>query len=506
MSFSAPRRAKDYPGHFLSHYPLKASLVVVITVLVALGLTASSVTVTGTLQRFLIDRVDEQLNAATNGWAHYSGNNLPGSSGGDYNSYPGDAGVTRPPSDFYVLVVDDAVSYEHFNSVNESKPEVRGLEEPSAPVTVPARPGSASSTAWRAASVANDNGTVTIVALPLEDEEHIIARLVLLQVIIGLIVVAALIVASMYLVRRALRPLNEVEITASRIARGELDQRVPEWAPNTEVGRLSQALNRMLAQIQGAFVAVGASEKAARKSEASMRRFIGDASHELRTPLTSVRGYAELYQSGATDDASMVVEKISEEAGRMSLLVEDLLALVRMDEGRPMEKQKVDMLELVLESADSARAGFPGRTIEVKNHSGEVPVVVGDVNRLHQVIGNLLTNALRHGGDDAAVTITLSTKDPEEGAAAGTVDVDVADNGKGIAEKDLPHLFERFYRSDVSRSRASGGSGLGLSIVKGLVEAHGGTISVSSVEGEGTVFTVSLPAQASDPEDAQGRT
>lgn len=496
-------RKGNYPGHFLSHYPLRASLVVVITVLVALGLTASGAIVTGTLQRFLIDRVDEQLNAATNGWAHYSGGaTTPGASGssglGDLGSYPGDTGVTRPPSDFYVLVVDKSVAYEHFNSVNESKPEVRGLETPTGPVTVPARPGSADDTPWRAASVRNDNGTVTIVALPLEDEEHIISRLVLLQVIIGLMVLAALIVASMYLVRRALRPLNEVEITASKIARGELSQRVPNWAPNTEVGRLSQALNRMLSQIQGAFMAVGASEQAARKSEASMRRFIGDASHELRTPLTSVRGYAELYQSGATDDAPMVIEKISEEAGRMSLLVEDLLALVRMDEGRPLDKQRVDMLELMLESADSARAGFPGRSITVQNESGAIPVVIGDVNRLHQVIGNLITNAMRHGGDDAAATITLRTENER-------VLIDVSDNGKGIPANDLPHLFERFYRSDESRSRASGGSGLGLSIVKGLVEAHGGTISVESTLGEGTVFHINLPAAPDDsPDDAPG--
>ena len=166
------------------------------------------------------------------------------------------------------------------------------------------------------------------------------------------------------------------------------------------------------------------------------------------------------------------------------------------------------MLELVLESADSARAGFPGRSITVQNESGAIPVVIGDVNRLHQVIGNLITNAMRHGGDDAAATITLRTEKQR-------VLVDVSDNGKGIPASDLPHLFERFYRADESRSRASGGSGLGLSIVKGLVEAHGGTISVESTVGEGTVFHINLPAAPDDspgdvlgdaPEDAPTRT
>lgn len=507
---------KNFAGHFLSHYPLRISLVVVITALAGVGLTISSAVVTSTLQRFMIQRVDEQLANATATWAHrttsndtsaYSGlgkssdldaqGSTSGSdSDGLRGSYPSKSDVDRPPSDFYVLVVDGPVAYEQFNSVNESKPEVRGLDKPTAPTTVGARAGSASTTAWRAASVQNQDGTVTIVALPLADEEHTITRLIALQVIIGLIALAAIVVASMYIVRRALKPLNQVEHTASLISRGHLEQRVPKWSPNTEVGALSQALNRMLAQVQGAFMHVEASERQARRSEASMRRFIGDASHELRTPLTSVRGYAELYQSGATDDAGMVIERISEEAGRMSLLVEDLLALVRMDEGRPLKQDRVDILELVLHAADSARAGFPGRRVSVNNKCGDIPVVIGDANRLHQVVGNLLTNALRHGGEDASVQINLSESQRE-------VSIEIADDGRGIAAEDLPHLFERFYRPDVSRSRASGGSGLGLSIVKSLVEAHGGTISVASTLGEGTTFTVVLPSAAVDaPEHA----
>lgn len=497
-----------HPGHFLSHYPLRISLVVVIAVLVAMGLTVSGVSVTTTLQRFLIQRVDEQLDQATNGWAHRSGladgnsedQSAPSGSGSDSTALGLEGfgvlnlqqppnpvtGVTRPPSDFYILVVDDQVSYEYFNSPLKARPEIRGLGQPTMPVTVGSREDSGTHISWRATSFRNDDGTITIVALPLAEEEHIISRLVLLQAVIGLTVVAFVILASMYLVRRALRPLNEVELTASKISNGDLGQRVPNWRPNTEVGRLSQALNKMLAQIQTAFVAIGASERQARRSEASMRRFIGDASHELRTPLTSVRGYAELYQSGATDDASMVIDRISEEADRMSLLVEDLLALVRMDEGRPLAKNRVDMLELVLETAESARAGFPNRIVQVVNETGDVPIVIGDVNRLHQVLGNLVTNALRHAGEDAEVKLRLDKHDDN-------VIVDVEDNGQGIPAEDVPHLFERFYRPDVSRSRASGGSGLGLSIVKGLVEVHGGTVSVDSEEGKGTRFRIQLP-------------
>src|SRR5699024_6734654 len=273
---------------------------------------------------------------------------------------------------------------------------------------------------------------------------------------------------------------------------GHLDQRVPNWEPDTEVGRLAQAFNRMLAQIQGAFLAVGASERQARKSEATMRRFIGDASHELRTPLTSVRGYAELYRSGATDDADMVIGRISDEAERMGLLVEDLLALVRMDEGRPLQNQRGDVLELALRAADGARAGFPGRSIGVENHYGSIPVAMGDATRLHQVISNLLTNALKHAGEDANVKISLLKTSPE------LVTIDVQDDGEGIPADALPHLFERFYRPDGSRSRASGGSGLGLSIVQSLVKAHGGAITVDSTLGEGTTFRVQLPVAPED--------
>lgn len=502
MSFPPPQhdagvKPPKPPRHFLSRFPLRVSLVLVITVLAALGLTGFSAVITTNLQRILVEQVDNQLESATQTWAHQTGDSGLGQwqDPSAQGSVPGNSGVARPPSEFYVRVVDGRYSVESFNSVFDSLPDVTSVSQPSEPVTVPARAGSASPAPWRAASVQNTDGTVTVVALSLEDEEHTIARIVFFQVVVGIIVLTLLMAASMYIVRRALRPLNEVEVTASLISRGQLGQRVPPGNPRTEVGRLSEALNRMLQQIQGAFVTVAASERQARKSEASMRRFIGDASHELRTPLTSVRGYAELYASGATDDANMVVGKISEEAGRMSLLVEDLLALVRMDEGRPMRQDRVDMLELALETAESTRAAFPGRTVKVENRSGYIPVVIGDSARLHQVLGNLLTNSMRHAGEEAETTVSLKT---DANLAPNSVVIEVGDNGRGIPEKDLPHLFDRFYRPDVSRSRQSGGSGLGLSIVKGLVEKHGGSITVSSVVGEGTCFRILLPRAPED--------
>ena len=331
-----------------------------------------------------------------------------------------------------------------------------------------------------------------------------------------MLVTVSLLILAVLIERRcswcvAVAAAAQVEQTAGRIARHLTSvSRTGRRAPRS-VG--SVALNRMLAQIQGAFIAVNESEKQAREAESSMRRFIGDASHELRTPLTSVRGYADLYRSGATDDPDMVMDRIADEAGRMSLLVEDLLTLVRMDEGRPMREDPVDLLELSLAAAENARAGFPGRVVRVHNDTRSVPVTMGDSARLHQVVGNLVTNALRHAGDDATVDIRLSrvsgagTGDggPEGagsdgtgsdgaggGAGADMIALDVSDDGDGISPEDVPHLFERFYRADVSRSRASGGSGLGLSIVQRLIERHHGTI-VESELGKGTTFHILLP-------------
>ena len=225
----------------------------------------------------------------------------------------------------------------------------------------------------------------------------------------------------------------------------------------------------------------------AKTQEEQMRRFVGDASHELRTPLTSVRGYTELYRKGMVDDPQMVLSKIDEESARMQLLVEDLLALTRA-EGSRLEKQEVDVLELALSVKDSMHAAYPERVVDVVKDTPDVPVVVGDPGRLRQVVVNLVTNAFKHAGPDAEVTITIRHN-------LDRVVLDIADNGCGMEQKDAEHIFERFYRADASRNRSSGGgSGLGLAITKSLIEAHGGTVVVDTAPGEGSTFTISLPA------------
>ena len=189
----------------------------------------------------------------------------------------------------------------------------------------------------------------------------------------------------------------EVEQTAAAIAAGQLDRRVPERDPRTEVGRLSQALNGMLAQIQRAFASSESSAEKARTSEERMRRFITDASHELRTPLTTMRGFAELYRQGAARDMEMVMSRIESESRRMGLLVDDLLLLARLDAQRPIEQNRVDLLALASDAVHDAQAVAPNRniTMEVLDGPG-TPEVLGDEPRLRQVLGNLVTNALQH--------------------------------------------------------------------------------------------------------------
>ena len=224
----------------------------------------------------------------------------------------------------------------------------------------------------------------------------------------------------------------------------------------------------------------------ARTQEEQMRRFVGDASHELRTPLTSVRGYTELYRKGMANDPDMVLGKIDEESARMQLLVEDLLALTRA-EGARLEKKPMDVLEWVLSAKSTVDAAFPDRSVEVITDTPEIAQVNGDPDRLHQVLVNLITNAYKHAGPDAEVTVTIRKN-------LDRVVIDVADNGCGMEAKDAEHIFERFYRADSSRNRATGGSGLGLAITKSLIEAHDGTVKVVTAPGEGSTFTISLPA------------
>jgi two-component system OmpR family sensor kinase len=325
----------------------------------------------------------------------------------------------------------------------------------------------------------------------MNDLNRTVRRLTLLELGIGAVVLLVFAGLGYGAVRTSLRPLAEVEETAEAIAGGDLTRRVPESDPRTEVGRLAGSLNSMLSQIEQAFLAQQASETEARQSEERMRRFVADASHELRTPLTSIRGFAELYRQGAiaeTEELDRVMKRVEDEAARMGLLVDDLLLLARLDQQRPLQREPVDLVQLAGDAAHDATAVDPDRDVSVEVTGDGAPVVIGDDARLRQVFGNLVTNALTHTPAGTAIRLRVGAHH-----ASGMAALEVTDEGAGLSPEQSARIFERFYRADASRSRAHGGSGLGLSIVAALVAAHGGRVEVESQPGHGATFRVLLP-------------
>jgi two-component system OmpR family sensor kinase len=338
------------------------------------------------------------------------------------------------------------------------------------------------------------NGDQLILAVSLSDTSATLHRLLLIEVAVtaGALILAGII--GWWLVALGLRPLRGIERTAGDIAEGKLGQRVPGADRKTEVGRLAAALNVMLGRIQDAFAARDATESALRESEGRLRRFVADASHELRTPVAAVSAYAELFERGAEsrpEDLARVMSGIRGETARMGHLVEDLLLLAHLDESRPIERSPVDVVEVASDAIEAARMVGPGWPIRF---DGGRPVVVsGDRVQLRQIFDNLISNVRAHTPPGTPATVAISREGHEAVCR-------VADEGPGITAEEASRLFERFFRADPSRSRASGGAGLGLSIVAAIVAAHGGTVAAAPASGHGAVFTVRLPLLIDDEE------
>jgi two-component system OmpR family sensor kinase len=458
--------------------PLRVGLVAATLVLVACGLLASGVAVTSILRHSLTSRVDQTLLDASRSWAQAPRRLPPPPIEG-----PNPA---RPPTDFYVRGIDP--NGRVWMAVNDRAAEpLLPADNDVGPVPVTVGSIDHSDVQWRAMTVRGLGGELTTVAIDLSDVQSTVRALMYAQVGIGMAVLLVLGVVGYAVVHRSLRPLVEVEQTAAAIAAGQLDRRVPQRDPRTEVGRLSLALNGMLAQIQRAVASSESSAAQARSSEDRMRRFITDASHELRTPLTTIRGFAELYRQGAAKDVEMLMSRIESESSRMGLLVEDLLLLARLDAQRPLERHRVDLLAIAADAVHDAQSIAPKRKITMEVFDGPgTPEVLGDEARLRQVLSNLVANALQHTPESAGVTVRVGTD-------GDNAVLEVCDEGPGMTAEDAQRIFERFYRTDSSRARASGGTGLGLSIVDSLVYAHGGTVSVTTAPGHGCRFKVNLP-------------
>ena len=465
---------------------LRSRLTALTVVLVALGLIAAGFATRVALQSFLIGRVDQQFQAAEGPALHYlSGDHDLGSSRGLYQALPRHAltALVRPGGSITAATVGTVpdradlisamthVKPGRFTSSGYRFSAVRAASVSTAGEGGPGPPPPATRL---------PRGTLLVIATPLADVNATLSRLVNLELLVGLAVLALVAILAYVMVRREFRPLESIEGTAAAIAAGDLTQRVDDDDPRTEVGRLGASLNTMLGQIEAAFLQ-------SKRSEERLRRFVADASHELRTPLTSVRGYAELFRRGAAEnpaDLAVVMRRIEAEAERMGRLVDDLLLLGKLDQDRPLERGPVSLPNLVEDLVTDHRLLHPDWPITFEADAG--CVVVGDPGRLRQAVANLLSNARSHTPPGTRIDVSVRATD------RGVV-VAVKDHGPGIPEDHVEHLFERFYRADPSRARASGGSGLGLSIVEAIARGHEGSVEVESTLGDGATFRIVLP-------------
>lgn len=474
-------------------------------VLATVGLLAAVAIVIGSisviaLQSFLMARLDQQLSAA-NGRS-LNGFGAPGGEVGlphpeDFSAGRLQQTFSRQAPETVIGIVsgtsvagiqkDQTGTPQNLTSA-QSKP-LASVPSTGAPVTVNLGDGLGN---FRAVAVQYSNGVRVITALPLGEVQKTLLHL---AVIIAIVTAAGLVVAAFlgaWIVRVALRPLGRVVATATHVAELELDRgevalgvRVPDEDadPRTEVGQVGAAINRMLGHVASALTARQASEN-------KVRQFVADASHELRTPLAAIRGYAELTRRGNHDlpvDIIHSIGRVESEATRMTSLVEDLLLLARLDEGRDLESKSLDLTRLLIDAVSDAHAAGPDHHWSLD--LPEDPVMIdGDDARLHQVIANILANARVHTPAGTDVVAALSV----EGASAV---ITVTDDGPGIPVDLQPVLFERFARGDTSRSRAAGSTGLGLAIVAAVVEGHRGTVGVESEPGR-TRFRVLLPRAA----------
>lgn len=335
-------------------------------------------------------------------------------------------------------------------------------------------------------------GAVIALAAPLTAVDAAMSTLIRLLLFIGVATIAVVVGVAWLIVRRGLLPVERIADAAGRIAGGDLAHRTGVAHDGSEVGRLGAAFDGMLDQVQGAFTQQQAALAAKEDSEARLRRFVADASHELRTPVTAIRGYAELYRAGGLDDPSdlgAAMGRIEGESRRMGLLVDDLLLLARLDQGRPLRSDAVDLSRVCSDAVADLRAAAPSHpVVEALDPS---VVVAGDKDRLRQVVGNLLGNARVHTPADTPIELVLRHIASADGSR--WAELRVVDHGPGIPPEHASRVFDRFYRADPGRSRETGGSGLGLPIAASIVAAHGGQLWHEATPGGGATFGLRLP-------------
>jgi two-component system OmpR family sensor kinase len=353
--------------------------------------------------------------------------------------------------------------------------------------TISERPALDGSLNYRVLALQSVEGPYLILGAPMRAVDATITSLIRTVALVGLVVLALLVVIGWLLIRRNLRPLERITATSEQISAGDLTRRVGMPDDGSEVGKLGQAFDGMLDQIEAAFASQEQALRAKEASEQMLRQFVADASHELRTPLTTLRGYADLHRAGGLEqpaELEQAMDRIGSESRRMSVLVEDLLLLARLDQGRPLREDPVALSAIVSDAVADFRAVQPGRTISAA--LADDVIVTGDEDRLRQLIANLLATVRVHTPPESPVEVARS-------ADADSAVLAVADHGPGIDAAHVEHVFDRFYRADAGRTRDRGGSGLGLAIAASIAAAHGGSLAHSATDGGGATFTLRLP-------------
>ena len=482
--------------------PLRVRLVGIITLVLLASLAIAAAVTNSLVSRTLEEQIDNQLESTAEQLADQALNSV---------SRVQDQTL---PSDYYIVFFPYSGGsrpwYQPENVELHGVPKVgpytfSDSDLPPGPFTTAAvdvaSSGVPADSQWRVVALTaewdGENQGVVYVGLPLDSVQDTVKQIQKLLALSALAITALGAAVGYLAVRQSLRPLGEIERTAAGIAEGDLGRRVPQAPSSTEVGSLARSLNTMLSQIEQAF--------AAREvSEARMRRFIADASHELRTPLATVRGYGELYRMGALTTPEAVADtmrRIEDSATRMGTLVEDLLRLARLDEGRELERTPVDLAVVAADAMSDLHALDPSRPVRLVplRPDGETGacVVVGDEGRLRQVLANLVGNAARHTPPGTPVEVAIGFDESPDGAVPGrarTAVLEVRDHGPGIPPEHAERVFERFFRVDASRNRDSGGSGLGLAIVSAIIARLGGTARVLETDGGGLTVRIELPA------------
>jgi two-component system OmpR family sensor kinase len=480
------RRLPAQLRHPIRTKPLRVKLMATVLVLLTVAMTLIAVASVTALRRYLLEDLDDSMKTE---WSTVA-------------KQLAEPNRTQITSRYYGGVSNDAEGSQWDEFVTmmspEYLPDLQAAWKANGKINQPFTVSAPNGEHWRIYVKPMTNNRLLMIAASQYEVEKAVQRLITINIFGGISVLLFAATIGAELIRRSMRPLSQIEKTASAIAAGDLSQRVPDPElenpePRTEVGSLARSLNTMLTQVEAAFTAQAASEAAARSSEERMRRFIADASHELRTPLTTIRGFAELYRQGAVttpEKTAEVVQRIESEASRMGLLVEDLLLLARLDRERPLKLELVELRVLAAEAVEAARVIAPDRDISLVVTPDAGPLVVsGDDARLRQVVGNLVTNALTHTPPGTPIIVRLASRDDQ-------AVIEVHDRGPGLSPEQQDRVFERFYRADPARTRRADGTvgtGLGLAIVAALVAAHSGTVEVESQRGVGATFRVLLP-------------